>query len=289
MDNCYVDQTLFGKTGTHEFRHKGMVPSISVHVEGVGSTAEIVYQWAVRQDIHDTPSSNLVSEGEVEVRVKAASITGCKAFRASDDPSKTRVLLHLHEDPCVVCHIKIASGLSDTEGAHALPTRLREKFMIATEHSFVFCAPRHAVCLSLSPVCMFAPALPTIRRKILPVHRKRHHAPSVILKKSSCSTLSSVLQILKPKRSVPVQPSIEYVVQKNVPLEKWSELAKRMDRVCMLKPGTLVTASKQPEERLGALYQLVTVRGSKMMGWLKLQQGTDHCEQTAPVLILKAV
>eukprot|EP00930_Biecheleria_cincta_P073363 TRINITY_DN60661_c0_g1_i1.p1 TRINITY_DN60661_c0_g1~~TRINITY_DN60661_c0_g1_i1.p1 ORF type:complete len:286 (+),score=41.57 TRINITY_DN60661_c0_g1_i1:80-937(+) len=273
-DGCCVDQrTQLGR--------EGQLPLISVRVEGVGEAAEIVYRWAAYQDVADKSDSKLASEGEVEVRVQAASITGCKALRASNDPSKTRVVLHLREKPHVSVQIKVSSGPKETLGVDALPTILREKLMLATEHSFVFCAPCHAVRLGLSPVCMFAPAQLATRRKVLSVYRRRHHTQITTLKKPSCSTLSSALdKILKPKRSTPVQSSTGYVVQRHVSLEKWNDLSKSMDRVCSLKPGTFVTASKKPEERLGALYQLVTVRGSKLMGWLKLQQGADHGEQS---------
>lgn len=291
VDGCCVEQAALGREGDPELRHAFIGPEqlISVRVEGLGEAAEIVYRWAVHQDRTDKQDLKLVFEGEVEVRVQAVSITGCKAFRASHDPSKTHVLLQLRKKPSVFIQVKLASGLEETMGAHAWPPRIREKLMLATEHSFVFRAPCHAVRLSLSPVCMFAPAQPAIRRKILSVYRKKHYAPIATLKKPSCSSFSSALDtFMKPKRSAPVQPATEYVVQQHVLLERWNDLSKRMDKICMLKPGTFVTASRKPEERSGALYQLVTARGSKMMGWLKLQQGVDHGEQSAHALVLKA-
>lgn len=270
IDGWCVDRT-FLQRGSSESALQSLIPGysvplISVCVKGKGARAEILYRWAVYQNARDD-STNLNSQPSAcaEVSVKAASIVGCRAFPLCNDVCRTRVYLVLRDAPSV--SVKVSSS-KNAEGENlAMPAGLRGAFSLRTQHSILFNASCSKVRRMLSPVCMFAPKLPTCRRK-----RPLQQKPSLASLFCQKRLTTSESNFLKPKQKIATTKGTEYIVQRLATLEQYDEMAKKMKKICMVRAGAVVTASKAPEKRLGMLRVLVCIQGTQTSGWLGVER-----------------
>eukprot|EP00928_Gymnodinium_smaydae_P067589 TRINITY_DN50591_c0_g1_i1.p1 TRINITY_DN50591_c0_g1~~TRINITY_DN50591_c0_g1_i1.p1 ORF type:complete len:301 (+),score=30.95 TRINITY_DN50591_c0_g1_i1:30-905(+) len=267
VDEHFLDRTL-ARAAPCDEASPALESRMFVGTSGTGAAAEVVYRWGAYRrgcGLHESPLS------EVEARVSACSITGCKAFTVASDPSRTRVLLNLRKASRVSLCVRGCDGASE-ERDGILPPKLREDLAHSREHCFVLRAPCGAVRAALSPVCMFAPTLPVRSKPSYRGGRQSLLAGGCAGRKRFRSRDLVTDSLMSPsKRKTPVEALKEYVVQEDTTLERWDDLMKRMCKVCNVKAGNVVVASRAPERRYGALRIRVTIEGSQTSGWLSLQ------------------